>query len=305
MGRKMTRGKQQILFNYLPGRTFDFEKIATIARVSKINGIVRSDLNAQVILKKIGDDAHAWSLDFRPALRDEVLRDPRRFVLLEHATVSAQIFPRMLWCQNKPCGRIVNAENFDTLPSKCPECRSGYLVQLRFVRIHRCGALDPVSAPFCQTCKTSRFVSLDTRGGERFAAFLWTCTKCRTRITYFPGPCRSCKWPISQDSGPKIRNCDVEVHRAGRTFYAQSTVLLNIPNRQLDALFAQPDWPLIVAAKYLQFPEAQHVSLLEFSRTQPADAGTSSGGGLSNVELDDLLRKQGSGELTAEQMVAE
>ncbi len=80
---------------------------------------------------------------------------------------------------------------------------------------------------------------------------------------------------------------------------------LEFLRRQLDALFAQPDWPMIVAAKYLQFPEAQHVSLLEFSRTQPADAGTSSGGGLSNVELDELLRKQGSGELTAEQMVAE
>jgi hypothetical protein len=305
MGRKMTRGKQQILFNYLPGRTFDFEKLATIARVSKISGIVRSDLNAQLILKKISEDAHAWGLDFRPALRDEVLRDPRRFILLEPAAVSAQIFPRILWCQSKRCGRIVNAENFDTLPSKCPECHAGYLVQLRFVRIHRCGALDPVTAPFCQTCKTSRFVSLDTRGGERFAAFLWTCTKCKTRLTYFPGPCRSCQWPISQDSGPRIRNCDVEVHRAGRTFYAQSTVLLNIPNRQLDALFAQPDWPLIVAAKYLEFHEAKHISLLEFSRTQSAEAATSSGGGLSNVELDDLLRKQASGEITAEQMVAE
>lgn len=305
MGRKMTRGKQQVLFNYLPGRTFDFEKVATIARVSKIKGIVRTDLNAQLILKKIGDDARAWSLDFRPALRDDVLRDPTRFVFLEPAAVSAEIFPRVFWCQSKQCGRIVNAENFDTIPTKCPECRTGYLVQLRFVRIHRCGALDPVTAPVCQTCKTSRFVSLDTRGGERFAGFLWTCTKCKNRLTYFSGLCRSCKWPISQDSGPKIRNSDVEVHRAGRTFYAQTTVLLNIPNRQLDALFAKPEWPLIVAAKYLRFPEAQQISLLDFSRTQSADAGIESSGGLTNLELDDLLKKQASGEITAEQMIAE
>ena len=44
MGRKMTKGKQQVLFNYLPGQTFDFEKVATIARVSKIKGIARADL---------------------------------------------------------------------------------------------------------------------------------------------------------------------------------------------------------------------------------------------------------------------
>ena len=45
MGRKMNRGKQQILFNYLPGRTFDFEKVATIARIEKIRGKPRNDLS--------------------------------------------------------------------------------------------------------------------------------------------------------------------------------------------------------------------------------------------------------------------
>jgi hypothetical protein len=162
------------------------------------------------------------------------------------------------------------------------------------VRIHRCGALDPVTPPICQTCKTSRFVSLDTREGERFSGFLWTCTKCKNRLTYFSGPCRNCKWPVTQGASPKIRNSDVEVHRAGRTFYAQTTVLLNIPNRQLDGLFAKPEWPLIVAAKYLQFPEAHQISLLDFSRTQ-YETGKSSGGGLTNVELDELLRKQSFG----------
>lgn len=305
MGRKMTRGKQQVLFNYLPGKTFDFEKVATIARVSGIKGVVRTDLNTQLILKKISEDARAWSLDFRPVLRDDVLRDPSRFVLLEPTAVTAQIFPRVFWCQNKKCGKIINAENFDTLPSKCTECRTGYLVQLRFVRIHRCGALEPVTPPLCQTCKTARFVSLDTRGGERFASFLWTCTKCKSRLTYFSGPCRSCKWPISQDSGPKIRNSDVEVHRAGRTFYPQSAVLLNIPNRQLDALFARPEWPVIVAAKYLEFPEATNISLFDFSRTHSSQEEAASSQGLTNAELDELLKQQASGQITAEQMIAE
>ena len=110
MGRKMTRGKQQILFNYLPGRTFDFDKNVTIARVTKIKGVVRTDLNAQLILNKISEEAQAWQPEFRPALRDEILRDPNRFVLLEPATVSAEIFPRVFWCQNQHCGRVIDAE---------------------------------------------------------------------------------------------------------------------------------------------------------------------------------------------------
>jgi hypothetical protein len=305
MGRKMTRGKQQILFNYLPGRTFDFDKNATIARVTKIKGVVRTDLNAQLILNKISEDARAWQPEFRPALRDEILRDSSRFVLLEPSAVSAAIFPRVFWCQNNHCGRIVDAEKFETLPSKCPECQNGYLVQLRFVRIHRCGALDPVTPPFCKSCKTSRFVSLDTRGGERIASFLWTCNKCKSRLSYFPGVCRNCKWPLSTDSSPKVRNCDIEVHRAGRTFYAQSTVLLNIPDRSLDALFRKPDWPFFVAAKYLQFGEVNNISLADLSRMQSRGIEASSGGTLSNAQLDELLKKQASGEITADQIVLE
>jgi hypothetical protein len=306
MGRKMTRGKQQVLFSFLPGRTFDFEKIATIARVSKIRGIVRLDLNATLILNKIADDAKAWHPDFRPALRDEILRDTSRFVLLEPAAVSAEMFPRVLWCQNSLCGRIVDAEKSDSLPHKCPSCRIGQLIQLRFVRIHRCGALEPVVPPFCKDCKSSRFVSLDTRGGERFASFLWTCTKCTTRLSYFAGLCRNCEWPTSGDLPPKVRNWDVEVHRAGRTFYAQSTVLLNIPDRDLDALFRRADWPFFVAAKYLQFPEVENLALSDFGRSQTHGSGTTtSEASLSNADLDDLLKKQAAGEITAEQIVIE
>jgi len=42
----------------------------------------------------------------------------------------------------------------------------------------------------------------------------------------------------------------IEVHRAGRTYYAQTTTLLNIPRRQLDAFFNLSDWGAIAAAKF-------------------------------------------------------
>ena len=44
MPRTMSRGKQQVLFNYLPGRTFDFEKVAAIC-IEAAEGEVCSPAN--------------------------------------------------------------------------------------------------------------------------------------------------------------------------------------------------------------------------------------------------------------------
>src|SRR5579885_2509207 len=94
MGRKMSRGKQQVLFNYLPGKTFDFERVATIAQVTAIRGSLRNDLNRIILLRKVKENASAWDENLRPALSDETLDDPERFVLLDPKGVQAEMFPK-------------------------------------------------------------------------------------------------------------------------------------------------------------------------------------------------------------------
>jgi len=100
-----------------------------------------------------------------------------------------------------------------------------------------------------------------------------------------------------------MNNMDIEVHRAARTFYAHYTVLLNVPNQQLDAFFSLPTWFAISAAKYLEMPEVAGRRLSDFVRTT-ADAPQSSPG-LAGSDLDLLIQRQRSGELTPEQLVAE
>jgi hypothetical protein len=97
---------------------------------------------------------------------------------------------------------------------------------------------------------------------------------------------------------------DIEVHRAGRTFYAHTTVLLNIPRSQLDAFFNLPEWPAVAAGKFLRLPEVGNRSLADFVLSTSGQQATQDTG-LSGADLDDLLRRQASGELTPEQMVAE
>lgn len=291
MTKSMTRGKQQILFNYLPGKTFDFER-GPIARVVSIRGFEQSELNQQMIILKISEQARAWPAEYRPALGDHVLADPSKFVLLDSQEVDAEMFPRVFWCANPKCGRISDWSNRNGVPDRdCHVCKTGNLIQLRFVKVHRCGALDPLSPPPCPRCH-GREISLNTRESERLSAFRWVCRKCGHAQALFGGKCRHCEWPDRET--PRAADMDIEVHRAGPTYYAQNTVLLNIPRSELEGLLGTPNWECLVAAKYLG---------LESARDRPLHAFFSGAGKSASIEAEDLEKFLYSG-LSAEEAVA-
>lgn len=291
--RRMTRGKQQILLHYLPGNTFDFERVGTIARVSELRGDTRTDLNISVVLRRVREHARAWHPDLRPTLRNDTLEDATRWILIEPKRAQSQMFPRVLWCQNRACGRVWNCENRDSLPSSCNDC-GGDLIQMRHVKIHRCGELKPLEPPAsCMQCRSSR-IALDTRESERIMGFRWICRACGHRSALFGGPCRECvgtKWEELSDGklNKHPERMDIEVHRAGRTFYPHAVKLLNVPSRNLDRLFALSERAHLVAAKWLQLPQVAGRTLPEIAAQSalPDDAPPSS---LSDAELDELMK---------------
>ena len=281
MTKSMTRGKQQVLFNYLPGKTFDFER-GPISRVVAIRGFEHSELNQPMVVRKIAEQARAWSPDFRPALGNHILDDPSKFVLLDPQEVEAEMFPRVFWCTNLGCGRIFDwSGRGGTPPGSCEACKSGKLVQLRFIKVHRCGAIDALAPPSCPQCHGCD-IALTARESERLSAFRWVCRKCGHAQGLFGGKCRHCEWP-DRDT-PRASDMDIEVHRAGRTYYPQNTVLLNIPRSEMEGLFANPNWECIVAAKYLRLPIARERPLHQFF------SKTGAGASIDAADLDELLR---------------
>lgn len=299
MGRRMSRGKQQVLLNYLPGKTFDFEKVGTIARVERIRGVPRADLNARLVLRAVDEQVRAWSEEYRPIFR-ELDRGVDRFVLLEPRGVEAAMFPRVFWCQNPHC-RVLR-EFQDGVPSSetCVTCGSGRLVQLRFVKVHRCGALNALTPPQCGRCNTRTAMALDTRGSERVADFQWVCRSrsCGWTASVFAGRCRACSWP---GGDPSLKNLNVEVHRAGRTYYPHYVVLLNQPGRELSAFLGVGQWQAVAAAAFFGMPELGGRRLIDFGWTasKTSDAGTFT---LSDTERE-RLRSQGIPEGTIAQFV--
>jgi hypothetical protein len=83
---------------------------------------------------------------------------------------------------------------------------------------------------------------------------------------------------------------DIEVHRAGRTFYSHAITLLNVPDRELDRFLQTPGWQAAVGAKFMGLPEAQDLRL---AATPATDRPASQPAELTSQDLDELLSLQG------------
>lgn len=285
MSRTISRGKQQVLLNYLPGRIFDFAG-GTVARAVRIRGRERTDLNGQHLLRAIGEVVRAWPEEQRTVFRDPE-RTADKFVFLEPRSVDAQMYPLVFWCQNRSCGQVVSRHSDLPSGTRCSRCSTGRLAQIRWVKVHRCGALDPLTPPSCERCPQRRTMALDDRGSERLEDFRWVCRTCGDRRPLFAGNCRACAWP---GTDPAMRLTRIMVHRSGPTFFAHPAVLLNLPSRELDGLFAAPRWQAVAAARHLDLPEVRGRRLVDFGNSTAR--ASSGGGGLSEVEKA-RLRERG------------
>jgi ribosomal protein L40E len=264
----MNRGKNQIMYNYLPGYTFDFDKSSAIAQIEHIRGDLRTDLNKDLILQAIKYQAAAWG-DLAP-----MFSDPRsdQFVLLEPKKVYARLFPKVFWCQNKQCGQVFDYTHSDSVPQHviCPICKRGRLAQLRFVKIHQCGDIKPLTPPFeCSKCKTKNQFSLDTRGSERISQFVWVCRKCGAHSSLYAGQCNSCNWEaLSGDNNKQKKQMSIEVHRARRVFYPKDIVLLNQPGADVNKFLAIEKWQVVIGGFFLGLPELDGKTVKKYASDQ-------------------------------------
>lgn len=288
MRKKMDRSKRAILFNNLPGQTYDFDRTGVIARTRRIRAKQNTELNLSLVISAIERAVAAWPSNQRRLFPSPLSQHLHEFVLVEPLSVAAEMFPLVFWCQNRSCGRVFDYTSRDTtLPKKCPTCQTGNLAQLRFVKTHRCGALRPLSPPYCKTCRTAAHMALDTRGSERISNFQWICRGCQRTYSVFGGKCPECSGDTSFVNVPRPEIMSIDVHRAGSTFYPHYVTLLNQPGRKLSTFLELEHWEAITAATYLDFPEVGERELLDFGRFVTPEKKREAAFDL------DALRKQG------------
>lgn len=299
----MRRGKSQILLNYLPGKPFDYAGISTIAEITRVHGVPNQKINIDVVLNAVQEYASAWGERHRPFSGREF--EAENFVLLDPTRVEAAMFPLVFHCQNASCGYVMTGVA-DHMPRNraCPRCRTGKMEQLSFIKVHRCGDMQPLTPPYsCSKCASTGNMALNTRGSERISGFRWRCMKCGENYPLFGGKCRACDWtdPVPGVTSPQ--NMDIEKFRAGRTYYAHRVVLLNQPGQHMDAFLNIPEWPLIAGATFLQMPEVQGRKLVDFGANAMRAPVVETA--ITNADLDNILARFHRSEITAEQMASE
>lgn len=289
-----TRGRQQVLFDYLPEKVFDYSD-GVITKVEGISGTSRGNtISGRLVLHRIAELARAWPAEFRPALDNEVLGDLSKFVFIEPDRVNVELFPRVFQCDSRTCGFVVDASSAEsTLPTKCPRCNEGRMRQVRFLKAHRCGFMEPLRPPPCSKCHSTKAMCLDTRGSERFSSFRWICRNCSNQIPIFPGKCPAC---VHWDSDAELKMLDVVVHRASRAYIAHTTTLLNVPVGDLDSFLQSEGWEVLVVGKCLDVDSLKGRTLGEIAGVYKKETTASP---LAGVDLNALLN------LSQDQVMAE
>lgn len=302
MIEKFQRGKQQVLYNYLPGRVIDFGNTTVFAKIRSVTGERFDEVNKQVLINKIRQQARAWDETYRPGLENRVFDDLSSFSVINPKAVKADLFPLVFLCENPECNRLIDySKKGPPSNTVCPSCNQKTLVQFRFIKAHQCGHLEEIKPPKCTTCNSDKNIAV--RGllqFERFKDFQWICKKCNTEIKFWGGVCPSCDW-TNKETGTKF--LDVMLFRASRQYYVHSATLINIPKNNFDTLLDSNHWHIEVGAKYLNIPSIKDKKLKDISDSLSADSRQKNKIGMQDSL--DLIKKVKEGKMTIEEVEQE
>lgn len=198
----MQRGVSQLLFNYLPYRTVDWEDGRAIVQLGtlRFSSIWEED-GKTTLMSEIGDLFARWQRRggrIDPSFPDP-MREPDRFTIGLPESIDASVLDAALMCQN--CGQLLLGKRASESTSKCPNCGGPRLHQFPFIFVHGCGemcpvqewlpstkkdpntdAVEPSVRPIrCSTCKTSDNLYIPERS-DRVKDMRVLCRKCKEEV---------------------------------------------------------------------------------------------------------------------------
>lgn len=243
--KPMNRGRQQILFHFLPEKTFDHESGQAICQVKNFRAEENTQLNHHYVLHRI-----AWLLNQWPENRRRGFPDPYRrpdsYVFAVPQSVDAELFPLLFYCVKQGCHRTVSYLNLDQVNQlnpnlRCQDCNSA-LTQLHHVLIHKCGHIQPFIIPRCPRHDYNH-MWLNTRS-QKYSLFRWQCHECNFQRNIVPGRCSDCN--LSEKGMRPV------VHRSSSSYYPQYRTLINLPGQDLTRILADSERHWLAIAAYLR-----------------------------------------------------
>lgn len=200
----MQRGVSQLLFNYLPYRTVDWEdgRAIVVLGTLRFSWIWEEDRKTTLITE-IAESFTRWQRRggrIDPSFPDPT-REPDRFTIGLPESIDASVLDAALMCQS--CGQLILGKRASEPHSKCPnpECGGTRLHQFPFIFVHGCGemcpiqewlpstkkdpntnAVEPTSRPIrCSTCHSSDHLYIPERS-DRVKDMRVLCRKCKEEV---------------------------------------------------------------------------------------------------------------------------
>lgn len=222
----MTRGVSQLLFNYLPHRTVDWEDGLAIVKLGgvRLSGVWEPE-RATVLLDEIGLYLDRWR--GAGGAVDPQFPNPRhereRFAVGLPEAIDASVLDTAFLCQSCatlsfPPRRELGRAQVANTRITCPQCHQPTIRQFGQVFVHGCGELVPVAEwipgvrsavggslePFqrplrCPRCGTAGRLVMPARS-ERVRDMRIVCRSCDTTVVErFTARCHRCTRRIIQE----------------------------------------------------------------------------------------------------------
>jgi len=267
--RPMQRGVSQLLFNYLPYRTVDWEDGRAIVQLGTVRfSTVWEDEKKATLLKEIKEHFDRW-IARGGRVDSNFPADPvgeyDRFTIGSPASIDAGVMQAALICQH--CGQLILDKKYQKDGQlRCPNCESNRIHQMPFVFVHGCGELVPIQEwlpatkkspeagalpeatkhPIrCAQCQTGAYLHIPGRS-DRVKDMKVVCRKCKTvALERFTASCHRCLKrfgregaPTNQIGGTVASALAMRLARysASDTYYPQTLSVLRLDKPQLTSV---------------------------------------------------------------------
>jgi hypothetical protein len=282
---KMQRGVSQLLFNYLPYRTVDWEDGLAIVQLGNIRFSTIWDEDRKVtLLHEISESFDRWTT--RGGSVDVAFPDTRReserFTVGAPESIEATVLQAALICQR--CGQLIFEKKFHKQEKPvCPHCDSPRIHQIPFVFVHGCGelvpieewmpatkknaqtgALEPTKHPIrCPQCEKGTDLYIPGRS-DRVKDMKVVCRKCNIQVLdRFTARCHRCLKRFTKEgtyasgenhSGTIVSALAMRLARysASDTYYPQTLSILRLDKPRLRSVDDQ-----ISATLYQILPQSR------------------------------------------------
>ncbi len=261
----MQRGVSQLLFNYLPQRTVDWEDGLAIVSLGAVRlSTAWEEDRKTTLLLEVADLFDRWRSRGGTIDKEfpDPLREPERFTIGLPESISASLLQAALICQ--ACGQLMFGEKKGdkSSPLVCTNCSKARVRQIPFVFVHGCGelipitewlpatktveaGLEPTKHPIrCSTCHSGAGLYMPGRS-DRVKDMKVLCRKCKTQvIERFSARCHRCLNAINRENreagrdtvgGEIVSRIAMRVARYSQseTYYPQTISILRLDRPKL------------------------------------------------------------------------